>query len=152
MYRSLSKIAKAAQSSAACTGLEASVSGRTWLEAAHAGCSRNFHWSNVFAAQPALAEGPRWSAVEPETTPFTSSSRRTGVIAVKVGMTQAWDKLNVRIPLTVLWIDKCQVQLLRAGAGSVETWLHVEHIPKMCLCLSAQLEAAFDALLYRWCK
>ena len=26
-------------------------------------------------------------------------------------MTQAWDSWNMRIPLTVLWIDKCQVHL-----------------------------------------
>ena len=35
--------------------------------------------------------------------------RRTGLIAVKAGMTQEWDSWNVRTPLTVLWIDGCQV-------------------------------------------
>lgn len=109
MHRALSRAAKAVQSTKVCTGSDASVSGRTWLEAANACSSRVLHVSSVFAAQPALAEEPRWTTAEPESSPFTPSSRRTGLIAVKAGMTQAWDKWNVRIPLTVLWIDKCQV-------------------------------------------
>ena len=110
MHRALGKIAKGLQTARAGTALEASVSGRTWLEAAYGGGSRQVHNSSAFAAQPALADESRWS-VEPEPTRYTSSSRRTGVIAVKVGMPQAWDKWHVRIPLTVLWIDKCQVRL-----------------------------------------
>jgi large subunit ribosomal protein L3 len=34
---------------------------------------------------------------------------RTGALAIKVGMTQEWDHWGVRIPLTVLWMDECQV-------------------------------------------
>lgn len=40
------------------------------------------------------------------------STQRTGLLAVKVGMTQEWDAWGVRVPLTVLWVDDCQV---RAG-------------------------------------
>lgn len=36
-------------------------------------------------------------------------SRRSGLLAVKAGMTHAWDEHGARIPLTVLWIDSCQV-------------------------------------------
>ena len=36
-------------------------------------------------------------------------SRRAGVVAVKAGMTQEWDSWGQRVPLTVLWIDECEV-------------------------------------------
>ena len=39
-------------------------------------------------------------------------TQRSGVIAVKVGMTQEWDSWGARIPLTVLWIDNCQARRL----------------------------------------
>jgi len=39
-------------------------------------------------------------------------TQRSGVIAVKVGMTQEWDSWGARIPLTVLWIDNCQARYL----------------------------------------
>jgi len=38
-----------------------------------------------------------------------ASSRRTGVLAIKCGMTSEWDSWGVRHPLTVLKVDECQV-------------------------------------------
>nr|8A22_Ab Chain Ab, uL3m [Polytomella magna]8APN_Ab Chain Ab, uL3m [Polytomella magna]8APO_Ab Chain Ab, uL3m [Polytomella magna] len=46
-------------------------------------------------------------ALEP--LPLTPDSVRVGCITVKAGMTHEWDEHGVMIPLTVLWIDECQV-------------------------------------------
>ncbi|GMH42446.1 hypothetical protein BSKO_10365 [Bryopsis sp. KO-2023] len=44
-----------------------------------------------------------------EAREFTPASRRTGAIAIKVGMTQDWDSYGAMLPLTVLWLDCCEV-------------------------------------------
>lgn len=44
------------------------------------------------------------------------ATRRPGVLAVKAGMTHEWDEWGVHVPLTVLWVDECQVRSSRADA------------------------------------
>ena len=39
-----------------------------------------------------------------ERKPWTPQSRRTGAIAVKLGMTQLWDDLGEAVPATVLQV------------------------------------------------
>ena len=38
------------------------------------------------------------------------------MVAVKAGMTQEWDSWGVRVPLTILWIDECEVCLMPASS------------------------------------
>lgn len=42
---------------------------------------------------------------------LTFDSRRAGLIAIKAAMTQEWDEWGARVPLTVLWVDDCEVRV-----------------------------------------
>uniref|UniRef100_A0A061QP64 Large ribosomal subunit protein uL3m n=1 Tax=Tetraselmis sp. GSL018 TaxID=582737 RepID=A0A061QP64_9CHLO len=72
----------------------------------------------TYAVQASLqseeASVPAWVPPPLEERPWQRHSRRSGVIAVKAGMTQTWDEWGVRIPLTVLWIDNCQVTQVKS--------------------------------------
>ena len=56
--------------------------------------------------------------------PWTPQSRRTGVIAVKLGMTQLWDKLGEPVPVTVLQVEiMTEIVLKRIPRESVYSYI-----------------------------
>jgi ribosomal protein L3 len=52
-----------------------------------------------------------------EPRPYARDSKRCGAIAIKAGMTQEWDEWGVRLPLTVLWIDDCEVVRVKTAVA-----------------------------------
>jgi large subunit ribosomal protein L3 len=57
-------------------------------------------------------------AVTLSARPKGADSHRVGLLAVKCGMTCEWDAWGQRVPLTVVWLDDCQVRVGVCGLGT----------------------------------
>jgi large subunit ribosomal protein L3 len=47
-----------------------------------------------------------------------TEGRRTGALAMKVGMLAIWDTWGVRVPVTVLHLDACQVVQVKSDEAN----------------------------------
>ncbi|ORX37803.1 translation protein [Kockovaella imperatae] len=91
------------------------------LKAAIASCSSSFSRRALSSTIPLPAQPEASSSKLPSPPPPTESSestpparwspftQRTGLIAMKRGMTALWDEDGKRWPVTVLQVDRCQV-------------------------------------------
>ena len=92
-------------------------------------------WESIYGRAPDIPNphSNEKLAVVPFLAPKTSV--RTGLLAVKVGMTSEWDKWGVHYPLTVLQVDRCHVVQVKTletdGYYALQLGVGEQHIRKV---------------------
>ncbi|KAF9167285.1 54S ribosomal protein L9, mitochondrial [Actinomortierella ambigua] len=76
---------------------------------------------------------------------WTPNAVRTGVIARKKGMTAMWDEWGVRIPVTVLQLEQCQVVSVLTEEKDGYTALQIGSSDKSRKNVTMPLQGHFDA-------
>ena len=78
---------------------------------------RSFHTSHTSLAKPgriktnALLQTQHFAELGVVKPGEAEVKKRTGLLVIKCGMTREWNEHGVAVPLTVLWVDDCQVRL-----------------------------------------
>lgn len=92
-------------------------------------------WESIYGRPPQIANpySNEKLAVVPFLAPKTAL--RTGLLAVKIGMTSEWDKWGVHHPLTVLQVDRCHVVQVKTketdGYYALQLGVGEQHLRKL---------------------
>jgi large subunit ribosomal protein L3 len=92
-------------------------------------------WESIYGRPPQIAnpDSNEKLAVVPFLAPKTAL--RTGLLAVKIGMTSEWDKWGVHHPLTVLQVDRCHVVQVKTketdGYYALQLGVGEQHLRKL---------------------